>query len=251
MAMQSDSTGATGQEQSVIATRQSSWIHHWRPILDIAATVVMLIAALILVRGRLRDAPVAAPRPAAPVPTEPLSLEGLPILGESRAKVGILMFSDFQCPYCGRFASGTMPTLRKRYVDKGLVRVAFRHMPLPIHNFAERAAEGAECAAEQGKFWPMHDALFGSPTKLDDGGLAADAASIGLDLATFRQCMAQPPSSRIQQDVELARSLGLTGTPSFLVGVVAGSSLQAKAVLLGSRPVEDFEKTLDSLLKSM
>lgn len=224
----------------------------WRGALDLVATVAMLIVAGVTLWNRYHVAGAASAPPARggmAVPTQPLSLDGLPLLGSSAAKVGLLVFSDFQCPFCARFENDTMPTLKARYVDKGLVDVAFRHMPLPTHSRASRAAQSAECAAEQGQFWTMHDALFKSPSKLEEADFVSDATAIGLDIEEFTTCMNRPPADRIKHDTEVAQTVGVTGTPAFVIGTIDGRVLHAKSVLSGARPVDEFEKAMDQALK--
>lgn len=100
-------------------------------------------------------------RPAPPLPAQPLSISDAVVKGSERAKVVLIAFSDFECPYCSRFAKDTLPVLDEKYVRTGRVRVAFRHLPIEsIHPTAFKAAEASECAREQGRFWEMHDRLF-------------------------------------------------------------------------------------------
>jgi protein-disulfide isomerase len=85
----------------------------------------------------------------------------LPVLGNEKAKITIVEFSDFQCPFCERFFIDTLPQLKKEYLDTGKAQLTFRHFPLTsIHPNAQKAHEASECANEQGKFWEYHDLLF-------------------------------------------------------------------------------------------
>jgi protein-disulfide isomerase len=210
----------------------------------------MLFVAGGIVWNWYRPFNAALARPTVSVPTKPVSLDGVPLLGDPGAKAAVLIFSDFQCLYCGRFANETMPALREQYVDRGLVRLGFRHLPLPIHNRAARAAESAECAAEQGQFWAMHDALFRNPSRLEEVDLTSDAAGIGLDRNAFRTCMDRPPSDRVKRDIESAQDLGLRGTPSFVLGRLEGGALHATTVFVGAQPFDVFERTLNGLLSA-
>jgi len=221
----------------------------WRSVLDVLAEVAMVLLAAIILWTPYRRPQPPPPSPAAKVapPTQPVSLDGLSLLGAPGAKAALLIFSDFQCPYCARFASETMPVLKKRYVDTGLARIAFRHLPLAIHNRATRAAESAECAARQGQFWAMHDALFKSPTHMEEFDLTSHAADIGLDRNIFAACMKDPPLDRIRHDSELADGLQFRTTPSFIIGTLEGDALRATSVVVGARSVDVFEEALDEI----
>ena len=80
----------------------------------------------------------------------------------------MLEFSDFECPYCGKFSTEVLPTLQKQYIETGRLLFAFRNLPLKIHPHAEAAAFAASCAGEQQKFWPFHDLLFANPKALEE-----------------------------------------------------------------------------------
>jgi protein-disulfide isomerase len=162
----------------------------------------------------------------------------------------MLVFSDFECPFCARFANEVMPTLRQQYVDPGKVKLAFRHLPLTMHTHAERAAESAECAARQGRFWAMHDSLFQTPVRLDEPDLEAHARDVGLDLAAFATCMGGEESrAAVSADAGAARGLGVTATPAILIGIAtADASVRVLEVIPGARPVDEFAKALDRAL---
>lgn len=89
-----------------------------------------------------------------------INIEGSSVLGDSNAKVVLVEFSDFECPYCVRHFSQTWPDIKKNYVDAGKIKVIFKNFPLNFHPNAQKAAEAAECAGNQGKFWEMHDKIF-------------------------------------------------------------------------------------------
>src|SRR3990172_2263809 len=145
----------------------------WRSLLDLLVALAMLAAAASLVFLAWRKPITETARSPArasgnvAIPKEPVSLEGVPTRGASTASVVIILFSDFQCPYCGRFAREVLPEISKSYLDTGRVLLGFWHFPLAIHPKAPKAAEAAECAGVQTQFWPMHDRLFAEPVRLD------------------------------------------------------------------------------------
>jgi protein-disulfide isomerase len=160
-----------------------------------------------------------------------------PARGGAEAKVTLVVFSDFQCPFCGR-AETTLDQLRKTYGDE--VRVVWRHAPLPMHDRAIPAALAAEAAREQGKFWPMHDELFAHQRALGDAELEARAQAVGLDLPRFRASLAAPANrARVDADRQLADTLGVEGTPSFFIN---------GRPLVGAQPFETFKTIVDDEL---
>lgn len=126
-----------------------------------------------------------------------VSVGNLPILGQKDAKVTIVEFSDFQCPFCERLWKETIPQLKKEHIDTGKARFAYRHFPLTaIHPNAAKAAEASECANDQKKFWQYHDQLFENQTSWANQS-ATDAAStfaslaekLGLNTSQFTSCL--------------------------------------------------------------
>jgi protein-disulfide isomerase len=223
---------------------------NWRAALDVIATIVMVIAAGVVIWTALAKQDAAAPaRPPLPVPTEPLALDSVPTLGSQRARVAMLIFSDFECPFCARLAVEVMPVLKREYADTGKARFAFRHLPLPAHSRATRAAESAECARRQGRFWAMHDSLFEPPMRLGEPELATHARKAGLDLGEFDRCMTGAAASHVAADLSIAQDLGLMVTPTVIIGVVGeDGTVQALEVITGARPAKEFRSALDRAL---
>jgi len=175
----------------------------------------------------------------------PIELRGSP-----EAKVVLTVFSDYQCPYCKRFARETEPLIEARYVDTGKIRIGFRHLPLEqIHPFARGAAIAAECANRQGRFWEMHRLLFDTPDKLSPEAITAKAMQTGLEVVAFEACQSKgDASARIASDVASAQLLKLTGTPALLVGRLVGDKIQYLSIFPGAASVEDLSAALDSAL---
>jgi CRP-like cAMP-binding protein len=139
------------------------------------------------------------------------------VRGPLDAPLTLVEYGDFECPFCGR-ATGAVDQLRERFGDR--LRYVFRHVPLTdVHPHAQLAAEAAEAAAAQGRFWEMHDRLFADQERLLPSHLLEHAAAIGLDVSRFARDLGSGRyARRVQEDVDSAESSGVEGTPTFFVG---------------------------------
>jgi protein-disulfide isomerase len=193
-------------------------------------------------------------RPAAAadaLPKDPIAITSEPFRGSGAAKVALIEFSDYQCPFCGRYAKDIYPQIRTEYVDTGKIKYVFRDMPLPFHQNAFKAAEAAQCAGAQGKFWEMHDTLFANQSALGPEQLTAHAKTVGIDDAKFAQCLESAQfAADIKKDIADAGAAGITGTPSFLVGVIQPGDGRVRIVkkLVGAKPYDEFKAALDGAL---
>ena len=162
-----------------------------------------------------------------------------PVKGVAAAPVTIVEFSDFQCPFCSR-VNPTLKQVEDKYGDK--VRVIFRNFPLSqIHPNAAKAAEAAACAADQGKFWEMHDKLFANQQKLAVEDLKVHATDLGLKADVFNQCLdSGKKEAEVKKDVDDGTSYGLTGTPAFFIN---------GRLISGAQPLEAFTSLIDEELE--
>ncbi len=160
-----------------------------------------------------------------------------PARGGVEAKVTLVEFCDFQCPFCQRVNS-TLEQLQRAYGND--LKVVFKHRPLPFHGRARAAALAAEAAAEQGKFWAMHDAVFANQSQLSDEDLARHAQALGLDVERWRrELRSEQAQARVDGDIRLAEQLGIRGTPSFLIN---------GRLLTGAQPLASFKTLIDEEL---
>jgi protein-disulfide isomerase len=146
-----------------------------------------------------------------------------------------------------------LPRVYERFVRTGKVELIFLDLPLQMHPHAFRAAEAAACAGDQGKFWEMHHQLFADQRALAASQLPVHAEEIGLDVAAFQKCLASGRHApAIREDVRLANSLGITGTPAFLLGrrIPGTDKVQLAEVVKGLPPYEVIAEKLDALLTS-
>jgi protein-disulfide isomerase len=167
------------------------------------------------------------------------------IIGSESANVWLIIISDFQCPFCKRWHDEVWDAIKKDYVDTGKIRVAYVNLPLSMHRNAWPAAHAAMCAAVQGKFWPMQDALFRTQEEWEKSGDPGPfyeklAAETGANVEQLRACVkAEAMLPLIKADVDRATSTGAQSTPTFFVG---------NRPLIGAQPLSVFRDALDAAL---
>lgn len=146
------------------------------------------------------------------------------IQGSPTAPVWLVEISDFQCPYCARWHEQVYPAIKRDYIDRGIVRMAYVHLPLNIHPNAGPAAETSLCAAMQNRFWPVHDKLFATQERwagLQNPTAFFDSLALasGVNEPTYRECMASGVMKRvISGDQSRAAAAGVISTPWFFIG---------------------------------
>lgn len=190
--------------------------------------------------------PTETPSPTS-APTYSVDTGHLPTLGNNDAKVTIVEFSDFQCPYCQSFQNSTFGQIKNTYIDTGKVKFAYRHFPLSKHANAQKAAEASECANDQGKFWDYHDKLFATQSdwegKNNDDAIQAftDLANqIGIDGSIFNSCVISVKhTGDVNADSSAGQSIGVSGTPSFFIN---------GQIVSGAQPFDTFKTIIDQEL---
>jgi protein-disulfide isomerase len=220
-----------------------------RALLDLMATVAVIGAAVaILWQG---SGPPRAGSPTGPSSRpfpigKSLSLESVPILGSRDAAVVIVEFADFQCPYCVRFARQVLPRIREKYIDRGRLALAFRHLPSERHPYARQAGVVAECARREGRFWPLYDSLF-ALDQMTSASLDQAASAIGVTRSSLEHCRSDGAVERVDADVAVARSLQIGSTPTFLIGARArDGTVTVQDVVVGARDIEHFARVIDA-----
>ncbi len=182
-----------------------------------------------------------------------LKIADAPSRGAKDARLVLVEFSDYQCPFCARHVRETMPEIEREYVRTGKVRYVFRDFPLEaIHPQAFRAAEAARCAGEQGKFWEMHDRLFSHQQALGPEALLVHAEAVGLDVKRFQRCLERGTFvERIRRDLAEGQQAGVRGTPTFFLGFAEpGGKVRVARVLRGAHSYRVFRQTIEELLKA-
>ena len=152
-----------------------------------------------------------------------VNLGDSPFIGEDNAPVTIVEFSDFECPFCGKFFAETLPLIKSEYVKTGKVKLVYRHFPLTsIHPLALPAAEAAECVNEQkgdAGFFEYHDKIFDNQALLSNDNLKKWAYELNVDKTKFDECFnTKKYETKILQETSYGSSLGISGTPGFFIG---------------------------------
>ncbi len=208
------------------------------------ATVILAIVLIwaLFFRGETGAAPSPSPTQPSAAPTVEVSADDDPVKGNKNAPVEIIEFSDFQCPFCARFYSDTLPQLEKEYIKTGKAKLVYRDFPLTsIHPYAQKAAEAAECADDQGKFWEMHNKIFDNQAAIGVIDLKKYADELGLDTAKFNSCLDSGKyASEVQKDLTDGQAAGVSGTPSFFVN---GKKI------VGAQPFSAFKQIIDAELQ--
>lgn len=165
--------------------------------------------------------------------------------GDPNAPITMIEFGDFQCPFCGRYASDTHPQVEEQYIKSGKVRFGFVNFAF-LGSESTWAAEAAECASDQNKYWEYHDKLYNSQSGENQGAFNKDnlkkfAQDLGLDTQTFNDCLDSGKyTSLIQGDTSASSALGVQSTPTFLIN---------GQPVIGAQPFEVFQQTIDPFLK--
>ncbi len=190
------------------------------------------------------DTGTVAPQEPTPPSAPTIDMEALldddEFEGNADAPITIVEFSDFECPFCGRFYTDTLGQLREKYVETGKVKIIFRDFPLSFHPEATPAAEASECAADQGKFWEFHDLIFENQTTMSAASYKQWAADLGLDTEQFNSCVDDGThAAEVRADFAAGQAAGVSGTPTFFIN---GQKV------VGAQPFSVFEQIIEAEL---
>jgi len=220
---------------------------------EAVANELRLMRQLLERQPQAKAVAAAEPQPAQPnPPPQPVKfvLDNSPATGAKDAPIVLVEFSDYQCPFCRAFQTGAFVELKRNFIDSGKMRFVSRDLPLSFHANALRAAQAARCAGDQGKFWEMRELLIRNATKLDQDSITAYAQQLALDVSRFKPCVAGDKYlQEIQKQGAEANALGISGTPSFVLGQMKGDTLEG-VVLVGAQPYSFFEAQVKALLPS-
>jgi len=193
-------------------------------------------------------------------PSEPppvlVNIDGEPMAGDPTAEVIVVEFVDYQCPVCGRQIREIMPQLQANYIDTGRIAYVFKDFPAERwHPRALQAAEAVHCAADQGQFMEMHDLLLLNQNALQEDALYDHAETLSLDISTFQDCMiTNKHVTSIRSDFEEGESLGITGTPTFYIGVREPGqpgTMRVISIIRGVGAYPSFSQKIEGVMASL
>jgi protein-disulfide isomerase len=191
--------------------------------------------------------------PAAPGgAVQPLTIAGRPSKGNPRARVTLIEYSDYECPFCAQYVNDTGKQLDRDYVRTNKINYVFKNYPIAqLHKNSFKAHKAAACAADQGRFWEMHDTLFTEQRSFDLDRFMENAAALKIDPVTFRACIESGDhEDMIQQDIAEAQRGGVQGTPVFVLAYTdpAGKTIVPAKVIIGAQPYSAFQQAIDAML---
>jgi len=234
-----------------------------RYVLTIAVLLIAVCAVFTIMQQRsirkdLAEIRALLSTPGTPQPPAQPDIKGIkfdisanPVLGSESAQLILVEFTDYQCPFCGRYARETYPQLREQYVDKGVIRYAVIDQPLPMHPDAAKAAEASHCAEDQGKFWEIHEEMMAKQDALKD--LSSYAKTLELNVGQFEDCLNTGKyGDAVRKDMELANKLGINGVPGFIIGTVDKNDprkVTGLSMLRGAMPLDNFRREIDAALQ--
>ena len=194
-----------------------------------------------------------------------VSLDDDSVLGNENAPIVLIEFSDYQCPFCGRWFDQTLPSVEEQYIKTGKVKLVYRDFPLDFHQQAQSAAEASECADEQGKFREMHDEIFENQDDWSVRGIEAFkeySSTIGLNTQDFNSCLDSGKyTEEVKNDLNDGQSYAVSGTPTFFIARSNGNTIKAPVCspgesicgnaetgfrIVGAHPFSTFQEALDS-----
>ena len=169
-------------------------------------------------------------------------------LGDAKAPLVMVEYTDFQCPFCQQFHATAFAQIKANYIDTGKVRFVSRDFPLDFHENARRAANAGRCAAEQGKFWEMRHLMIVNADQLKADNLVTYAASAKLDMPKFKSCLDSDRfKAQIDQDIAEGEVAGVQGTPSFVIGHLENDRIEGVRVV-GAQPYAQFDARIREML---
>ncbi len=211
-----------------------------------------LLNELKLIRQALERG--GAPGGGAPAPVDDKVSIAFPpaqhVMGDDKAQIVLVEYSDYQCPFCQQFHNTAFPQLKANYIDTGKVKFVSRDFPLDFHENARRAATAARCAGEQGpsKFWDLRHVMIVNADQLKPAQLENYAGQVKLDVPKFKACLdSDKYRAEIDKQIQEGMAAGVSGTPSFVIGTLKDGKLEGTR-LVGAMPYAEFDNRIQQLI---
>ena len=170
-------------------------------------------------------------------------------LGDAKAPLVMVEYTDFQCPFCQQFHNTAFAQIKANYIDTGKIRFVSRDFPLDFHDNARRAATAGRCAAEQGKYWEMRHVMIVNAEALKADNLATYATTVKMDVPKFKSCLESDKfKAQIDQDIAEGGVAGVQGTPSFVIGRLENDKLEGVR-MVGAMPYAQFDAKIQEMLE--
>jgi protein-disulfide isomerase len=189
---------------------------------------------------------------AAPAPDDKVSYKLSPggfSMGDAKAPLVMVEYTDFQCPFCQQFHNTAFAQIKANYIDTGKIRFVSRDFPLDFHDNARRAATAGRCAAEQGKYWEMRHVMIVNAEALKADNLATYATTVKMDVPKFKSCLESDKfKTQIDQDIAEGGVAGVQGTPSFVIGRLENDKLEGVR-MVGAMPYAQFDAKSQEMLE--
>ncbi|MGD9159685.1 MAG: thioredoxin domain-containing protein [Desulfobacteraceae bacterium] len=182
-----------------------------------------------------------------------IELNDNPAQGSEAAPLVIVEFSDYQCSFCARHTKQTYPEIYEKYIKTGKLRYVFMDKPLPSHDMSAQVAEAAHCAAEQGKFWEMHEELLYEPESQKD--FTSLASELDLDIKKFESCMkSEKYADKVASNLSLANKLEVPSVPGFVIASrdpTNPQKVRGISFIRGAKPFDRFQKEIEQALADL
>ena len=185
--------------------------------------------------------PAEPAEPAVKLTVDDIDLEGVPFIGDENAEITMVIYDDFQCPFCSRFEQQAWLEIKEEYIDTGKAKFYYKHFPLGFHSHAQLAAEASECAHDQGKFWEYHDIMFENQPDINEEQMKTWAEELELDMDDFNSCLdTHKYAEKVKLSMAEGQKVGVKGTPSVLI---------EDELVVGAQPFNNFKKVIDKKLE--
>ena len=241
------------EQQTELQSSENSKFHFWKFFEKNFLSFSILAAGVMISSSALYVNNAGIQKGTANIPSGPeviadVSVDDDVVMGNPNAKVAIIEFSDYQCPFCRVFWRDTLSQIKKEYIDTGKVKFVYRDFPLAFHPMAVVSAQAAECAGDQEKYWEMQDKIFREQEKLGQGTVSYSvenlkkwATEVGLNQNLFNQCLdSEKYKNEVEKDFNDGSAAGVSGTPTTYVN---------GRKLVGAQPFSAFKAVIDEELK--